>query len=217
VKRLLNARWIALAALAASLGGCVTIFPKTIPSQLYRFQVAAAPEAAAPASGAEVSVVRAQTSFVRGAEGDQILTSNGDQVAYIAGARWVAPAASLFDEAESQAFDQSGSRVRLARRGEFVSAPISLRLDVGAFEARYLDGPTAAPTVVIKIRAIITRVADRRVLAVRDFESRKPAGENRVGPIVTGFDAALSDALGQIVGWTDSQAVAAASVADQTR
>jgi len=206
VKPLQSTRWIAIAATSLGLAGCVTLFPKTVPAQLYRFQVAAPNTAPAPDPGAVISISRAPTSFDRGAESDQILTATGDQVAYISGARWVAPAASLFDEAESQAFDQSASRVRLARRGELVNAPVNLRLDVGAFEARYLDGPTAPPTVVVRIRAIITRTADRKVLAVRNFESLKPASDNRVGPIVAGFDAALSDALDQIVSWTDAQA-----------
>ena len=204
-------RWAApgliLAVAAIGLTGCVTLFPKAIPAQLYRFQVAAPETQASAPAAAEpmVSVVRATTSFARGAESDQILTADGDQLAYIAGARWIAPAVSLFDEAESQAFDQSATHVRLARRGEFVNAPVSLRLDVETFEARYADGPKAAPTVTIQVRAILTRVADRKVIAERTFDSRKPASDNRVGPIVSGFDAAITDVLGQVVTWTDAQ------------
>jgi len=198
-------RVLVLGAAALSLSGCVTLFPKQVPAQLYRFGIAAPAEAPAKAEP-QISVARANTTFTHGAESDQILTSTGDQVAYVAGARWVAPAVSLFDEAESAAFDQSAIHVRLARRGEMVQAPVGLRLDVETFEARYENGASAAPTVVVRIRAILTHIGDRKVLAAHTFEVSKPAEANRVGAIVTGFDAALTDCLGQVVTWTDAQA-----------
>lgn len=201
-----------LAALAAgltlglALAGCVTVFPKVKPAQLYRFDVApsdAAPQA--PSVVAPFSVYRAQTSFNRGADGDRILTMTADQAAYMADARWIAPASVLFDEAESHAFDQSNGAARLGRRGEMVNAPVSLRLDVEAFETRYTDGPTTAPTVVIRVRGNLTRVSDRKILAVRMFESRKKVDDNRVSAIIPGYDAALSEVLGQIVAWTNAE------------
>jgi cholesterol transport system auxiliary component len=196
-------RWIALAALCLSLGGCVTLFPKSVPAQLYQFNVVPPAQPATP--GAMVSVLRAPTNFVRGAESDMILTSTGDQMAYIAAARWISPASALFDQAESDAFDGYATRARLARRGEIVSAPVSLRLDVETFEARYLNGPGAAPVVVVKVHAVLIRTADRTILATQTFDSQKPAAENRVGAIVPAFDAALTDVLKQVVSWTDQQ------------
>lgn len=193
-------------AIALGLGGCVTVFPKSKAAQLYRFDVAAIdPAAPAPAEGAGFSVFRAPTSFAHGSDSDRILTVTGDQVAYVAEARWIASAAVLFDEAESHAFDRSGGPAHLGRRGEALNAPVALRLDVDAFEARYLDGSAAPPTVVIEIRAGLTRTSDHQLIASRIFEARKKVAENRVGEIVPGFDAALSDVMGQIVAWTDAE------------
>ncbi len=191
--------------LGAGLTGCVTVFPKAIPAQMYRFDVSPSETPPTPSTATPFSVYRAPTSFNRGADGDKILTMTGDQAAYVAAARWVSPASVLFDEAESRAFDLSGGPARLGRRGELVSAPINLRLDVEAFETRYADGPAAAPTVVVRVRANLTRVVDRKTLAVRVFESQKKVADNRVSAIVPGYDAAVSDVLGQIVAWTNDE------------
>lgn len=190
-------------AMTLGLGGCVTVFPKVKPSQLYRFDVTA-PPAASEAGGGGFAVYRAPTTFAHGAETDRILTLTGSEAAYIAEARWIAPASALFDEAESHAFDQSAGPAHLGRRGELLNAPVSLRLDVEAFEARYLDGASAAPTVVVRVRAGLTRTSDRKLVASRIFESRKKADGNRIGAIVPGFNAAITEVLGQIVDWTNT-------------
>jgi len=197
---------------ALGLGGCVTLFPKVKAVQLYRFDVAAVdPATRAPADGDGFSVFRSPTSFAHGADSDRILTATGDEVAYIADARWITSAAVLFDEAESHAFDRSSGPAHLGRRGESLNAPVALRLDVDAFEARYLDGPAAPPTVVIEIRAGLTRTADHQLIASRIFEVRKKVADNRVGEIVPGFDAALSDVMDQIVTWTGAEGAKARS------
>jgi cholesterol transport system auxiliary component len=208
----LSRRLAVCAGLGAGLmlSGCVTLLPKSAPVQLYRFDVAEPGQGDQSAANSTAFWVhRAPTSFARGAEGDQILTITGDQAAYIAGARWVAPAGALFDDAESHAFDRSGGPARLGRRGEAGAAALNLRLDVETFEARYVDGAGAAPTIVVQVRASLDRAADRSPVASRMFESRKKAASNNVSAIVPQFDAALTDALGQIVTWTNTEGAAA--------
>jgi cholesterol transport system auxiliary component len=183
------------------LAGCVTVFPKVPPAQLYDFGVEPTAAAQAPPAGAPFDVVRVPTTFEQAASGDRMLTSNNDQAAYIAQARWVSPAAVLFDEAEVKAFDDAGGPARLIWRGG--SAPISLQLDVQTFEADYPGNLNAAPAVVVRVRSRIVRASDRQVIGDRVFESRKPAADNRVSAIVQAFNAATTDALGQIVAWTD--------------
>lgn len=185
------------------LSGCVTVFPKTPPAQLYRFDVEADAAAAPTPAGQAFDVARMSTIFDQAAAGDRILTSTGDQAAYIAGARWVSPAAVLFDEAEAKAFDTAGGPARLLRRG---GAPVSLQLDVQTFEAVYSGASNAAPTVVVRVHGRLVHAGDRQVLGDRIFESRKPASDNRVGAIVQAFDSATSDALGQIVAWAGTTA-----------
>ena len=85
-------------ALTVSLGGCITVFPKVEPAGLYRFGTTAAPVDKGPADK-RVGVFKTPTTFTRASASDSILTMTKGQAAYIAGARWVAPASVLFEEA----------------------------------------------------------------------------------------------------------------------
>lgn len=201
MSRRLTAAALALAALA--LSGCISLFPKTEPSQLYRFEFAA-PESP-PAPGASFGVQRLSTGFTRAAAADRILTiGGGGEAAYVAGGRWVSPASVLFDEAVSKAF-QTGGPARLIGRGEVIRADLSLKLDVLAFETVYDQGPKAAPQVVVTVRGVMTLNRDRSLVGDRTFTARIRAGDNRVGAIVPAYNQALTEVLGQVVAWVNSQ------------
>jgi cholesterol transport system auxiliary component len=197
---------IAAAALAAlSLGACVTVFPETKPVQLYRFDAPQAP-AAGPAASEPVGVFKGRTEFGRAVAGDRILTITGQEAAYIADARWVAPASILFDEALGQAFADNPGRARLAVRSEIARAPYFLRLDVRNFEAVYENGPRSAPTVVVRVRAVMTRSADRTLVGDETIETRVRAADNRVSAIVQAFDQAAGENIAALLEWTNARA-----------
>ena len=185
-------------ALPLILGGCISLFPKTPPVQMYRFgDQAAAPAASAPAAAtAPVTVLKGPISFPPASGGDRILTVTGAENAYIGEARWVAPASSLFDEAVLKAFDAPGAP-RLVARGETLAAASSLRLDVRAFEARY-----PGPTVHVQVRATLVRNADRTLIGERMFDAEVPAGDNRQTAIVAAFDKAVGQVLTNLRDWT---------------
>ncbi len=190
-----------LAVAAVGLSGCISLFPKAEPAQLYRLQAKTTAEAA-PA-GPPFGVLRLTTAFPRASAGDRILTiGDGGQAAYIAGARWVSPAAVMFDEQTSLAFQGAG-RARLISRGDVVRADYMLKLDVHAFEAVYDRGPKAAPEVVVTVRGVITRAKDRALVGDQVFTARIRAGDNRVSAIVPAYDQALSQVLGELVGWVN--------------
>lgn len=191
---------LALALVAVGLAGCISLLPKSKPSQLYRFGV---PAAAAPTRSDAVGVFRAGGAFQREAAGDRILTVTGDKAAYVAEVRWVAPAEVLFEEAVATAFDSAAGHVRLVARGEPAPAALSLRLDVRNFETRY-SGDHAA--VLIRVRVVLARHDGRAPPAEKVFEARAPAARNRVGAIVAAYNEALAKVLGEIVAWTDGQA-----------
>jgi cholesterol transport system auxiliary component len=202
-------RAVLCATLLLSLGACVSLFPKTTPAQLYRFGVASAP-AQAPGASAVFDVSSMPTGFAHAAEGDRILTVNGTEAAYIAQARWDAPASILFDEAETQVFEGSGGPVRLLGHGDPASARFSLKLDVQTFEARYTGSAKSAPTVVVTVHALLVSTLDRKVVGDQIFVSQAPASDDRVGAIVQAFDAATTDVLNQIVGWTGREGASGA-------
>ena len=66
--------------------------------------------------------------FQRESAGDRILTVTDGKAAYIARARWVAPAAALFDQATLAAFDTGPPRVRLVRTALEIPCPARDRL-----------------------------------------------------------------------------------------
>ena len=198
-------RLIGLGASAPALSACISLLPKSKPAHLYRFGQPAGDEAVTAATG-QIGVFRTNATFQRESAGDQILTVDGGKVAYLAETRWVAPASVLWDEAVLAAFDADPGPVRLISRGEPAAAAYVLRLDVRNFEARYANGPKLAPTVVVRVRAAMTRGTDRGLVAERIFEKQTPAVDNRVGAIVSAYDRAVAEVLEDIVAWTTEQA-----------
>jgi cholesterol transport system auxiliary component len=204
----LGARAAVLGLAALSLSACVTVFPKTKPAQTYRFDGAVAAdkdkraEAPAPTGGPKFAVLRAGGSFNRAASSDRLLAVNGEKTEYVAEARWISPAISLFDEALAKAFDANTGPARLITRGEAAKADYSLRVDVRSFEARYDHGPRAAPLVVVALRASLTR-PDRTLVGQEMFESQVRAGDNRVSEIVQAFSLATGEVLAKLVAFTN--------------
>ncbi|MDO9472198.1 MAG: ABC-type transport auxiliary lipoprotein family protein [Caulobacter sp.] len=192
---------VALALAAVGLSGCISLFPKAEPAQLYRLQSNVEPRAT-PA-GPVFGVLRLSTGFPRAAAGDRILTVNpGGEAAYIAGARWVSPAAVMFEELTAQAF-QGGGRARLIIRGDVVKADYTLKLDVHGFETVYDRGAKASPLILVSVRGVITRSDDRTLVGDRTFTARVRASDNRISAIVPAYDTAVSQVLGELVGWVN--------------
>lgn len=194
-----------LAAVAAvALTGCVSLFPKSEPAQLYRFGPTGV--TAGVAGPGTVPLGLAMIDFSAAASGDRILTVTGSEVAYIAGARWATPARTMFAENLRQSFGRGARVVSLIDRSEMRSTNLLLHVDVSAFEVRYENGRGAAPVAVVSFDAKIVRYPDRSVVAQRTFEARQPASDNRVGAIVQALDAANGQAVGELVSWSDASA-----------
>lgn len=200
-----------VAIAAVSLSACISLFPKTKPSQLYRFDGSAAVEAQAQTPATRIGVVRIRGNFNVGAAADRIMTVSGSQVSYVAEARWSEPAVTMFDEAVTRAFGKASGPVRLAARGEPGRAPYALRLDVDRFEAAYDHGEKAAPDVRVEVHMILVRAADRKVVADLPIAAHARAANNRVGAIVQAFDQATGEVLQKMVAATNE---AATPVAD---
>lgn len=194
---------------ATALGGCISLLPKSKPAHLYRFGQTAAAEALPAAPAGFVGVIRNAGAFQRESAGDRLLTVTGGKAAYVAETRWVAPAAVLWDQALVAAFDADPGPIRLVSRGEPATADYVLRVDVRNFEARYEAGPRAAPTVLVRARAVMIR-ADSKAVGEQVFEARVPASGNRVAAIVQAYDKAVGEVLGQLVAWTNGQVQAPA-------
>jgi len=201
-------RGLAVVATAATLAGCVSLFPKADPVGLYRFgNDPVAPVSKGPA-GALFGVFKTPTVFTRASAGDRILTITNGEAAYVAGARWVSPASVLFDEAIARAFEADPGRARLIGRGEVAKSDLILRLEVRSFEAVYVNGPKSAPEVLVQVRGVLNRSSDRALVGDQVFEARVKASDNRVGPIVAAYDGATGKVLGDITAWVSAAGVA---------
>jgi cholesterol transport system auxiliary component len=190
-------------ALTLALGGCVSIIPQSKPVQLYRLSQAPAPPTTPAPQG--LTVERTTIAFPPDAAGDRLLTVSGQQAAFVSGARWLEPAAVMFDQAVTDAFDDPGAP-RLANPANAASATVTLRLAVRRFQVDYDQGTGAAPAVDVAVEAVLIHHGDRAVLAQKVFETRQRASENRVGPIVAAYDVATAQTLGAIRDWTVANA-----------
>ena len=195
-------RILAATALAVGLAGC-SLLSSPDPIQLYRFGNMDLPPTA-PAAERTVVVLN-PIEFPEGAGSDRILTANGGQVAYLAGARWIGPSEELFRSAIETQFLRNGRSVTLSDQREAPRSGLALDLDVTSFEARYLNGVEAAPTVVIAARARLI-APDRSVTAERTFQVERSASENRVSAVVDAFDGATDEFTGQLAAWVDATA-----------
>lgn len=194
---------LAVATAALALTGCITLLPKAEPVSLYRFGVEPVAAAKGP-PGALFGVFKTPTVFTRASASDRLLTITNGEAAYIAGARWVSPASILFDEAVARAFEADSGRARLIGRGEVAKADLVLRLEVRSFEAAYVNGPKAAPEVLVQVRGVINRNNDRALVGDQVFEARVKASSNRVGSIVEAYDAATTKVLTDLTGWVSA-------------
>lgn len=194
----------AAAAGALALAGCALLSTPD-PVQTYRFGGPAAAASAAEGQAGLRPVSLRRVEFPEAVESDKILGVTGTETAYIAGARWVSPAADLYMESLENAFSAQATRVRAIGPRELSRGEHSLNVDMRAFEARY-DAPGLAPTVVVTARVRLLALPDRSVAAERTFTVQQPAAENRVAAIVEAFDIATRDLNTQIVAWTDANA-----------
>ena len=157
-------RLLAAAAAATVLAGCISVFPEADPSQLYRFEGRLEQERAAAPAGPTFGVFLPSSGFSEASSGDRILTMTGAEAAYIASARWVAPAEVLFQEAVERAFDANPGPARLVGRGGLGQADRTLRLDVRRFTAASWatrpSRPGSGPTTTASARS--SRPSTRR-------------------------------------------------------
>jgi cholesterol transport system auxiliary component len=201
---------VSAALCALGLAGCVSLLPAAKPAQLYRFGDDRPPPArveAPPGTGStapKVGVVLEQINFPRTATSDGILTVTGDKVAYVEGARWAAPARTLFQEALERELEYGAARAELVGVGDPGAAGAVLRIEVSAFEVDY---GRSRPTVVIALNARLT-ASSGQVLDQRDFSVSQPAAVNSVSAIVAAFDQGTDAIIGSVGQWVDGEVAA---------
>ena len=195
----------AVAFCATSVGGCITVFPKSPQASLYRFEADPPPARGPTRPGGFTTVTLGEQTFRSEEAGDRLAIIEGGQLSYVSDARWAAPAELLFIDAVIETFDARAEQTRLVRRGGMVASPFLLGLQVDRFEAVRPVADGAPPTVVVRFHALLIRTKDRALIGQRTFESSMPAKANRLAAIVPAYDAALSTTLETLTAWVDDQ------------
>lgn len=190
----------AVLATAGLLAGC-GVLGGGKPAQLYRFGLV---DAAPPAAAGPVVQLNG-LEFQAAAEGDRLLAVNGSEAFYVAQSRWVSPARELFTQAADRAFDRAG--LDLIQRGQPQTAIANLNLTVPVFEARYLNGVEAAPTVHVEVEAAMaSTTGERGPLGATRAAASAQAAANTVPAIVAAYDLASRQALDQVAAWAGTAA-----------
>ncbi len=192
----------AIAVAALSLSGCINVLPKTKPVQLYRFGYAPASvgkDSAAPVAGTVLTPVNlGEIDFPQESMGDRITTTEANEVTYVAGSRWAAPAKQLFAEAVREGFSRSATTVRLDPRGP-VATQYRLDLNVHRFESAYARGK---PTVAVALDARVIRLSDRAVVGQRYVKAEIAVRRNDMSMMAEAYDEATSKAVSELVDFT---------------
>jgi cholesterol transport system auxiliary component len=185
-------------ALAVGLSGCALMGGGTS-ATLYQLGLTHTADPADPPAATvnPVVILYSASSFDRQSQGDHILTATGNQVAYIADARWVEPAQEMFDGVAIRALERGPLPLRVIRAGAAPKADYVLAIAVSRFQADYASG-RAGPDIVIESRSKLMRVVDRKIVGDWPLTVREPTQANRVSEIVSSFDRASDNVAAQV-------------------
>lgn len=188
---------VLIASLTLSLGGCVNVLPKTKPVQMYRFGYTGGGgnDQTGAYGMAPKGIVLGNVSLPQDSAGDRITTTESNEVAYVGGARWTAPAEELFNEAISEGFARTARGVRLESRG---SSAAGYRLDVTVrrFESVYTRGK---PTVTIDMDARIIRLSDKVIVGDRFISSAIALKHSDMSDMAAAYDQATTESISALI------------------
>jgi len=118
-----------------------------------------------------------------------------------AGAQWADAAPDMLQTALVQGFEDSGKIASVGRQGTGLRGDFVLMLDMRHFESVYAD-PSRPPSAVIEVQAKLLVNPSAQVLATKTFRVSVPARDKDVPQVVDAFQGAMTDLVGQVVGWT---------------
>jgi cholesterol transport system auxiliary component len=124
----------------------------------------------------------------------------GELQAY-ADAQWSDPAPDMLQTALVHGFEDSGKIASVGRQSTGLHGDFALLLDMRRFESVY-DDPSRPPSVLIEVQAKLLANSSNRVLAAKNFQVVVPARDKEIPQVVDAFQSAMTDLVGQMVGWT---------------
>lgn len=115
------------------------------------------------------------------------------------GASWAMPATDMLQDAVQRTLEDSGRIPAVASADAGILGDYKLVMDVRRFEADYAGA--ALPSAVVEINAKLVSSRDQRVVASRTFLQQQPATSVEVAQVAQAFEAALTAATADLVGW----------------
>jgi len=119
---------------------------------------------------------------------------------YLADGDWTDRAPSLVQTALVEGFENCRAFTAVGPDSLDLRPDFVIEADLRHFEAVY-DSPTATPVAWVQIAIKLVKVPQHTILAETLISARQPASANATPQIVLAFDAAMADAVKQVVGW----------------
>lgn len=183
------------ATAALLLSGCGTLLGGGKKATLYRFGDGPAP-VVGPVHPREILFLPPPI-FDPAADGDRILTVSGNRAAYLAGARWLTPAPTMFAAAVKRHIESVRPEVDVETGRSTVQPDHVMRINVASFEARYDNGDDQAPVVVIVAHMSLDAPVGGKATPVI-IEERERAADNRASAVTMAFGAAVDRLAGRL-------------------
>jgi len=184
--------------LLVALAACGILPKPPPPPQLYRLTPLPAPQIAARPIDAQLVIERPTAPAALDTE-RIVLSRNPNSIDYFADAAWTDHAPLLVQSLILQSFENSGRIAAVGRESMALRADYILSTELRHFEANYSTG---SPVAHVEITAKLVKALDRNIVAQQRFDAAVPAKANQVPAVVEAFNAALHQALRQLVDWT---------------
>jgi cholesterol transport system auxiliary component len=201
---ILPRRTLLLGGAALALAGCSDLIgPSSAPVQLHALRPPPGATGTGPRVAWHLSVgLPTATDYL---DRSRIALVQPDaSVDYFADSQWTDHLPVLVQEALIEAFENSGRIDAVAAESDGFKADYILQTDLRDFEARY-DQPDGIPTAVVRIAAKIAPTVGRSIVSSLQVKHEVQATQNSVGAAVQAMNAALGQALSEIVNWALSQ------------
>ena len=130
------------------------------------------------------------------------LRTNLLELQYFAGSRWTEGAPRLVQTLLVESFENTGKIVAVGRQSIGLRSDFNLKSELREFQAEYLNGANAAPSVRVRLNAKIIKQPRREIMASKNFEAVFPARNASMEAIIEAFDEALGKVLKRLVEWT---------------
>ncbi len=184
------------------LGGCFNVLPEPDPANsIYR--LSANVQKADFKSTAPIIRVETPSADRLVATRRIIVSPDANRLAVASGAEW---ADSLPKLIQKSMLDVLASKSEVTGIVPRVGAKADYRvhINVDNFEARFDNGPNAAPNIIVAYTASFAKSGSRDLMGTRQFTTTQRASGINVSQIVSAMNAANNNTLGEMADWITS-------------